>query len=100
MPRDLFREAQQRLSGEKTRVERERTTIETDLDALEQQTRDALDLLQDVYETYEQATEAIRKQLNQAIFNRVLLGAKPHQIRLELNEPYNTLLDSDNAETD
>lgn len=100
VPRDLFREEQQRLSGEKTRIERERTTIETDLDALEQQTRDALDLLQDVHETYEQATEAIRKQLNQAIFNRVILGAEPHQIRLELNEPYSGLLESDNAETD
>jgi len=100
VPRDLFREQQQRLSGEKTRIERERTTIETDLDALEQQARDALDLLQDVHETYEQATEAIRKQLNQAIFNRVRLGAEAHQIRLDLKEPYNSLLDSEDAETD
>lgn len=58
---------------------------------MEQQTRDALDLLQDAYETYEQATEPTRKQLNRAIFTRVLLGYEPEQLRVELNEPYNAL---------
>lgn len=77
--------------AEFARNSRDRKAAEADLADLEQQTRDALDLLQDAYETYEQATEPTRKQLNRAIFTRVLLGYEPEQLRVELNEPYNAL---------
>ncbi|WP_246323187.1 recombinase family protein [Microlunatus parietis] len=103
IPRDLFLAEQRRLKIEHARINRERATIETDHATIERQTRDALDLLQDVHTTYERATEPIRKQLNRAVFERVLIGYEPDQIRVELNDPYRELVSPDNessTETD
>lgn len=84
-----------RLSGAGTGgisvTKHEQTAAATDLADLEQRTRDALDLLEDSHQTYQRATEAIRKQLNHALFARVLLGFEPTQIRVEFNKPYDTL---------
>lgn len=33
----------------------------------------------------------IRRQLNQALFARILLGPEPEQIQVQLNEPYAAL---------
>ncbi|MFT4289494.1 recombinase family protein [Nocardioides sp.] len=91
IPRTLFEKDQQRLKTERARNDRERGTAATRLADLEQQMREALDLLQDVHETYQQAAPMLRRQLNQALFARVLLGAESTQVRIELNEPYNSL---------
>ena len=80
IPRDLFLREQRRLKAEHARNDRDRKTAKADLADLEQQTRDALDLLQDARETYEQASGPTRKQLNRAIFARILLGYEPDQI--------------------
>ncbi len=58
---------------------------------IEQQIRDALDLLQNAHATYQQADDITRKQLNQTLFACILLGHPDDHIRIELNEPYNTL---------
>lgn len=98
IPRDLFVREQRRLKAECARNSRDRKAAETDLADLEHQTRDALDLLQDVHQTYQQATEPVRKQLNRAIFARILLGYEPEQIRVEINEPYSALNEVSDSE--
>lgn len=90
VPRPLFLSEQRRLKAKHARIEHEQTAAATDLADLEQRTRDALDLLEDAHQTYQRATEAIRKQLNHALFARVLLGFEPTQIRVEFNKPYDT----------
>lgn len=91
VPRDLFLSEQRRLKAEHARLDHDRKAAETDLADLEQQTRDALDLLQDAHEAYERAPGPIRKQLNQALFTRILLGPEPEQIQVQLNELYAAL---------
>lgn len=91
IPRALFLQDQHRIKTERARNDYERRAMESSLTELEQQTRSAPDLLQDAHETYQRAAPPIRKQLNQALFARVLLGAEPTQIRVELNEPYDVL---------
>ena len=89
VPRSLFLSEQRRLKAEHARLDQARKSAATDLGELEQDVREALGLLQDAHATYEQSPAHIRKQLNRAVFTRVLLG--PEDIRVELNEPYATL---------
>jgi len=91
VPHDLFLREQRRLKAEHARLEHERKTAATGLADLEQRTREALDLLHDAHQTYQRASEPIRKQLNHALFARILLGYDPSQIEIEFNKPYDTL---------
>lgn len=75
--RDLFLRERCRLTTERARLKHEQKAAATDLADLEQRTQNVLDLLQDVLQTYQQGTEAICKQLNHALFARILLGYEP-----------------------
>lgn len=91
IPKTLFEKDQQRLKTERTHNDHQRKKAATRIADLEHPIREALELLQDAHETYVQATPTVRKQLNQALFTRILLGTEPTQIRIELNEPYSSL---------
>ncbi|MFT4084073.1 MAG: recombinase family protein [Nocardioides sp.] len=91
VPQALFLKNQQRLKTERAHNDHARRTAVAVLADLEQEVRGALDLLQNIHETCQQATPIVRKQLNGALFARVLLGAEPTQVRVELNEPYDAL---------
>ena len=88
VPRSLFLSEQRRLKADQVRLEHDRKAAAADITQLEQQLLDALDLLQDAHNAYEKASEPVRKQLNRALFARILLGTEPSDIRVELNEPY------------
>ncbi len=100
IPRDALLRQQRRLNAEATRIQQELAAVRADDDALEHKLRHALDLLQDVHDHYRHADHAIRQQLNQALFARVLLGPQPDQIRIELNDDYDALVNTPRLNTE
>ena len=94
--RELFKRKQKSLQSELAQLQRRLTATITDKTAVAKNIRDSLELLQDAQSTYRAATEAIRKQLNQAVFTRILLG--PDEMRVELNESYQELLTTRTSE--
>ncbi|ROZ64669.1 hypothetical protein EDL96_02140 [Kocuria soli] len=86
--REAFLTHQRRLNTELANLGRERAKLESENTEIQQRVRDALDLLQDVHDTYSNAPVTVRKQLNRAIFAGIFLGPDPDQIRAELNEPF------------
>lgn len=86
--REAFLTHQRRLNTELANLGRERAKLESENTEVQQRVRDALDLLQDVHDTYTNAPVTVRKQLNRAIFAGIFLGPDPDQIRAELNEPF------------
>ena len=88
VPRELFLTHQRRLNTELVSLVRERAKLESENTEIRQRLCDALDLLQDVHATYNDAPATVRKQLNRAIFAGIFLGPELTQIRADLNEPF------------
>ena len=94
--RELFERKQKSPRTELTQVRRKLAATITDKVEVTKSIKDSLERLQDAHTTYQAATEPIRKQLNQAVFARILLG--PGEMRVEVNEPYQKLLDTHTGE--
>ncbi len=92
IPRELFTRSQKKLSTELSGVQRELDSFRSNESEHVADIQDALDLLKDAHGTYLAATEPIRKQLNQRIFTRILLGPELEQVTFELNEPFRELV--------
>jgi hypothetical protein len=92
IPRDTLLKHQKRLNAEATRIQRELDDVHADHDTLTRKLHDALELLQNAHKNYTQADEAARQQLNYSLFARILLGPQPDQIRIELNDDYDALV--------
>ncbi len=98
MPDDLFGEEQDRLKRE---IEAAKATLEratVRLASLTKTLDEALTLARNAEETYETADPALRRQLNQAFFERVYIRDK-EAVSADLADPYADLLDGGLANT-
>ena len=96
IPREPFERKQKSLSMELTQIRRKLAATITDKAEVTKSIEDSLERLQDAHTTYQAAMEPIRKQLNQAVFARILPG--PGEMRVEVNESYQKLLDTHTGE--
>lgn len=93
VPADLYAEVRERLDDESRDAERERALLAKAYAEDERRLREALDILEDAAATYASADPALRRQLNQTVFRRILIGAE-QDIRIELNDDYNDVVSS------
>ncbi len=84
LPRDLFVKEQRKLSDSLSRTEAEEERLSDDVVFQTKHLAESLDLLEDAYDRYLAAAPADRKQLNNALMDRVLIGPNPEDICVEL----------------
>lgn len=93
IPRELFLTEQRRLNTAHAKVMKDLAEATLDTATVEKAIHDTLDLAQNAHDLYIAADEATKQQLNRAIFKRVLIGNKPGDLRIELNETYQRILE-------
>lgn len=84
LPRDLFVKEQRKLAESLSRTEAEQERLSDDVTFQIKHLAESLDLLEDACDRYLAATPTDRKQLNNALMDRVLIGPNPKDICVEL----------------
>lgn len=84
LPRDLFVKEQRKLADSRSRTEAEQERLSDDVAFQMKHFAESLDLLEDACDRYLAAAPADRKQLNNALLDRVLIGPNPEDICVEL----------------
>ena len=84
LPRDLFVKEQRKLTESLSRTEAEQAHLNDDITFQLKHVAESLDLLEDARDRYLAAPPADRKQLNNALLDRVLIGANPEDICVKL----------------
>lgn len=84
LPRDLFVPEQRKLADTLSRTEAEQERLSNDVAFQLNHLEESLDLLEDACNHYLAAAPANRKQLNNALIDRVLIGPNPADICVEL----------------
>jgi len=84
LPRDLFVEEQRKLAESLSRTEAEKERLSGDVAFQMKHLAESLDLLEDACDRYLAAAPTDRKQLNNVLLDRVLIGPNPEDIRVEL----------------
>lgn len=96
VPLDLLKTEQTRISRQLASIESSLSSAITESDRVELRLRSALDYAINCGETYVRALPQHRRALNQAFFTHIY--ACDDEIRVELAEPFATLLGSDVAD--
>ena len=74
VPLELLKEEQDRLGRELAGIQRQLDAYQADAKLVRAHVEQALDLLEDCYRLYMAAPDHLRKQLNQVLFERVLVN--------------------------
>lgn len=97
IPREAFTREQRTLTKELTHIEAERESLSEDIALCTQRVTDALNLLEDAHARYIAATPGDRKQLNNALVSRVLIGPSYENLHVELHPEIAELTAYDNT---
>ena len=73
VPVDLLKREQKRIAKEMAAADRTLARLNTELGAVEQGLNQALKLVSDCHRLYEQAPHHVKRQLNQAVFERIFV---------------------------
>jgi site-specific DNA recombinase len=76
VPLDLLKTEQERISREIGQAEQALGAATIWFEEIEATIREALDLVGDCAETYRKATPLVRRQFNQAFFNKILIDGQ------------------------
>lgn len=90
IPLDLLKSEQQRLGAELNFVEERLGALELKFDTIERNLKAALTFVTDLHAAYVEATPKVRRQINQAIFERILISDDGDVIG-ELQPPFELL---------
>ena len=91
LPLDLLKSEQERLASELNYVEERLGVLELKFDTVERNLKAALKYAGNLHTAYNEANHRIRRQINQAIFKRLLISSDG-DIIAELRPPFNLLL--------
>lgn len=91
LPLDLLKSEQQRLASELNYVEERLGTLELKFDIVERNLKGALKFVGNLHTAYVEANHRVRRQINQALFERLLISSDG-DITAELRPPFNLLL--------
>ncbi len=91
LPLGLLKEEQHRIAGEMASAEALIAEHEADLGSINDRLDALLDILDDAQATYRQAPGVVRRQLNQAVFQRLYLDDDT-VVGADLSQPYLRLL--------
>lgn len=89
VPLDLLASEQERLGRQRAHVEQQLEAMQADHETLRRNLRAALDLVENLADTYRRAQPKERRMLNQALFSR--LNVRDAATDGQLNEPYASL---------
>jgi site-specific DNA recombinase len=92
IPREVLTREQRKLSEAMAQTEAERERMGVDFSTRMQQVSDTLDLLEGGHAGYLRATPEDRKQINNALFNRILIGAAEGELSVELRAEITEIL--------
>jgi site-specific DNA recombinase len=90
IPLDLLRAEQARIGGEQDYIEMRLGSLELRFEVVERNLKAALGFTGDLYGAYGSAVPAIRRQMNQALFERILIS-DDGDITGELRAPFGLL---------
>jgi site-specific DNA recombinase len=91
LPLDLLKSEQERLGSELNYIEERLGTLELKFDVVERNLKAALNFVGNIHAAYLQANPRIRRQINQALFERFLISDEGDIIG-ELRAPFDLLL--------
>jgi len=94
IPLELMRSEQQRLTEDVTRTEARVAASSVAFEAVETNLQGCLALLRDCYRAYRTAQPELRRQLNQAVFTRLIISNRGI-VDSELEQPFALLLQPD-----
>lgn len=92
VPREMLTKEQKKLSQEFTRIEGERERLSEDVASILRRIADALDLLDGAHARYLAATSDVRKQVNNALFTRILIGPADEDLHVEMRAEVSEIL--------
>lgn len=92
IPREVLTREQRKLSEGLARTQAEREFLGVDFSTRMQQVRETLDLVEDAHARYLGATPEDRKQINNALFSRILIGATDGEFSVELRAEVTEIL--------
>ena len=92
VPIDLFKQEQNRLTGELENARDLLTAVAVEFDVIEQNVARALELAQDCHAAYVAADSTVRRLFNQAFFEKLYVH-RDGEVTHELAEPFKLLLD-------
>jgi site-specific DNA recombinase len=92
MPLDLFGAEQSRIAKETGNLQFELSTSGSSLEILEDIMRISIELMQDCYKFYSLAPEPLRRQINQAFFEKVLVSENSAISEGQLAEPFRAVM--------
>ncbi len=103
IPMKLLTEEQAKLERHHADITRQLSTITADLDHAEAQVIKALDLAENCGTTYQQAPEPLRRMLNQAIFEKIIVYTDEtdgtHTLEAHQHQAYDLLLGAQTRQT-
>ena len=94
IPREILTKEQKKLSQELARIEVERERFCEDVASIVRRITDVLDLLEVAHARYLTATSDARKQMNNALFSRILIGPAIEDLRVEMRAEVSAILAS------
>lgn len=92
IPREMLTKEQKKLSQEFTRIEGERERLSEDVASILRRITDALDLLDGAHARYLAAMSDARKQMNNALFSRILIGPADEDLHVEMRAEVSEIL--------
>lgn len=92
IPREMLMREQKKLSQELARVDGEREQVGEDVPSVMQRVADILDLVEGAHARYLAATPDVRKQMNNALITRVLIGPDDEDLRVEMHAEVSEIL--------
>ncbi|GAB2517101.1 recombinase-like zinc beta ribbon protein [Paramicrobacterium agarici] len=92
IPREMLTGEQKKLSQELARVDGERERVSEDVPSAMQRVSDILDLVEGAHAGYLAATPDARKQMNNALLSRVLIGPDDEDLRVETHAEVSEIL--------
>ncbi len=95
VPLDILKEEQERIKGELATAGALMTNSEIHWESLESNLDRALSLASRVGSTYEQADVQVRRQLNQAIFDQVLIEVDGSVAYARMKQPFAAFQDTE-----
>lgn len=92
IPREMLTKEQKKLSQEMARLEGERERLSEDAVSIERRITGVLDLLEGAQVRYLTARSDARKQMNNALFNRILIGPVDEDLHIEMRAEISEIL--------
>lgn len=92
IPREMLTKEQKKLSQDLARITGERESFSEDVVSIAQRMDNVLDLLEGAHARYLSATADARKQMNNALFSRILIGPASKELRVEMHAEVSEIL--------